>query len=40
VLLYWRIGRDILERQGMEGWGVKVIERLAQELLTGIAQLM
>ncbi len=32
VLLYWRIGRDILERQGREGWGAKVIERLAQDL--------
>jgi predicted nuclease of restriction endonuclease-like (RecB) superfamily len=32
VLLYWQIGRGILERQGMEGWGAKVIERLAQDL--------
>lgn len=24
VELYWRIGRDILERQGREGWGAKV----------------
>ena len=32
VLLYWQIGRDILERQGREGWGSKVIERLAQDL--------
>ncbi|MBK8538771.1 MAG: DUF1016 family protein [Ardenticatenia bacterium] len=32
VLLYWQIGRDILARQGMEGWGAKVIERLAQDL--------
>ena len=32
VLLYWQIGRDILERQGREGWGAKVIERLAQDL--------
>ena len=34
VLLYWQIGRDILERQGREGWGAKVIERLAQDLRT------
>jgi len=32
VLLYWQIGRDILDRQGREGWGSKVIERLAQDL--------
>ncbi len=32
VLLYWQIGRDILERQGREGWGAKVIDRLAQDL--------
>lgn len=34
VLLYWQIGRDILERQSREGWGAKVIERLAQDLRT------
>ncbi|QAU24807.1 DUF1016 domain-containing protein [Dyella sp. M7H15-1] len=32
VLLYWQIGRDILERQGREGWGAKVIDRLAHDL--------
>jgi predicted nuclease of restriction endonuclease-like (RecB) superfamily len=32
VLLYWQIGRDILVRQSNEGWGAKVIERLAQDL--------
>jgi predicted nuclease of restriction endonuclease-like (RecB) superfamily len=32
VLLYWQIGRDILERQEREGWGAKVIERLATDL--------
>lgn len=32
VLLYWQIGRDILERQEREGWGSKVIERLAADL--------
>lgn len=32
VLLYWQIGTDILGRQGREGWGAKVIERLAQDL--------
>ncbi|WP_367066373.1 PDDEXK nuclease domain-containing protein [Oryzisolibacter sp. LB2S] len=34
VLLYWQIGSDILERQQREGWGAKVIERLAHDLRT------
>jgi hypothetical protein len=25
VSLYWRLGRDILQRQEKEGWGAKVI---------------
>jgi predicted nuclease of restriction endonuclease-like (RecB) superfamily len=32
VLLYWHIGRDILARQAEQGWGAKVIERLAHDL--------
>lgn len=32
VLLYWHIGREILERQQKQGWGAKVIERLAKDL--------
>ena len=32
VLLYWQIGREILQRQGQEGWGTKVIEYLAKDL--------
>ena len=32
ILLYWEIGRDILERQAAQGWGAKVIERLAHDL--------
>jgi predicted nuclease of restriction endonuclease-like (RecB) superfamily len=32
ILLYWHIGRDILDRQKAEGWGAKVIERLATDL--------
>jgi predicted nuclease of restriction endonuclease-like (RecB) superfamily len=30
--LYWRIGRDILERQARDGWGAKVVDRLAVDL--------
>jgi hypothetical protein len=32
ILLYWHIGREILERQRLAGWGAKVIERLAADL--------
>ncbi len=32
VLLYWDIGRQILQRQQQEGWGAKVIDRLARDL--------
>jgi integrase len=32
VLLYWSIGKDILARQGMEGWGGRVIDQLAHDL--------
>lgn len=34
VLLYWQIGSDILARQNREGWGAKVIKRLAHDLRT------
>ena len=32
VLLYWQIGHDILARQAEQGWGAKVIDRLAHDL--------
>ena len=32
ILLYWDIGRLILERQEKEGWGAKVIDRLSSDL--------
>lgn len=32
ILLYWDVGRAILERQGHEGWGAQVIDRLAADL--------
>ena len=32
ILLYWQIGKDILLRQQNEGWGTKVIDRLANDL--------
>ena len=32
IHLYWQIGHEILLRQQVQGWGTKVIERLAQDL--------
>lgn len=32
VLLYWQIGKDILQRQQVQGWGTKVIDLLAKDL--------
>jgi predicted nuclease of restriction endonuclease-like (RecB) superfamily len=32
ILLYWGLGRDILSRQTAEGWGARVIDRLAADL--------
>ena len=32
--LYWQIGHEILTRQAEQGWGTKVVERLAHDLRT------
>jgi len=32
IFLYWDIGREVLNRQVDEGWGTKVIDRLASDL--------
>jgi hypothetical protein len=32
VLLYWGIGRETLARQQQQGWGARVIDRLAADL--------
>jgi predicted nuclease of restriction endonuclease-like (RecB) superfamily len=32
VMLYWEIGQMILLRQGQEGWGAKVIDRISADL--------
>lgn len=34
VKLYWSLGKSIIEKQEVEGWGTKVIERLAKDLGT------
>src|SRR5580692_10085721 len=37
ILLYWSIGRDILDRQTAAGWGARVIDRLAADLRRGLS---
>ena len=32
IKLYWEIGKDIIEKQEREGWGSKVLERVAKDL--------
>ena len=32
VLLYWDIGRGILEKQSVQDWGESVVERLSADL--------
>jgi len=32
VMLYWELGRSIREKQEAQGWGARVIDRLAQDL--------
>ena len=32
ILLYWHIGREIVRAQKVEGWGAKVVQRLAEDL--------
>ncbi len=32
IMLYWSIGRDIVQRQEREGWGKSVVDRLASDL--------
>ncbi len=34
ILLYWHIGRKILEKQSMGGWGAKVIDTLSKDLIS------
>jgi len=32
ILLYWSIGKSVLEKQAREGWGTKIIDRMAKDL--------
>jgi predicted nuclease of restriction endonuclease-like (RecB) superfamily len=39
VLLYWQLGRDILARQSEQGWGSKVIDRIATDLKSAFPEM-
>jgi predicted nuclease of restriction endonuclease-like (RecB) superfamily len=39
VSLYWQIGRAIREQQEQQGWGAKIIDRLAQDLRTNFPEM-
>ncbi|MHA4851713.1 DUF1016 N-terminal domain-containing protein [Rhodococcus sp. MSC1_016] len=39
MLLYWDIGRPILDRQHAEGWGSKVIDPLAADLRSAFPEM-
>lgn len=32
ICMYWNIGRAVLEKQNQQGWGTKVIDRMAKDL--------
>jgi predicted nuclease of restriction endonuclease-like (RecB) superfamily len=32
IMLYWQIGRDILDRQTKHGWGAKIVNQLSKDL--------
>ena len=32
IRLYWRVSKEILQRQASQGWGAKVIDQLAKDL--------
>jgi predicted nuclease of restriction endonuclease-like (RecB) superfamily len=39
IVLYWQIGKGILERQEKEGWGTGVIDRLSKDLHAAFPQM-
>ena len=39
VFLYWQIGREILIKQQQQGWGAKVIDRLAKDLRSAFPEM-
>lgn len=39
VLLYWQIGREISTRMTEQGWGTKVVDRLARDLRSAFPEM-
>lgn len=39
ICLYWNIGKAILAKQTEEGWGTKVIDRMAKDLKTAFPEM-
>jgi hypothetical protein len=39
LLLYWQLGKSILENQSNKGWGAKIIPNLAKDLAKAFPQL-
>ena len=39
IQLYWHIGREILRAQKAEGWGTKVVQRLAKDMAAEFPEL-
>jgi predicted nuclease of restriction endonuclease-like (RecB) superfamily len=39
VLLYWQIGREIIERQRTQGWGAKVVDQLSKDLRSAFPEM-
>jgi len=39
VMLYWEIGRSILQKQSEQGYGTRVIDRLAADLRTAFPEM-
>lgn len=39
ICLYWNIGQAILQKQADEGWGAKVIDRMAADIKTAFPEM-
>ncbi len=39
ILLYWQIGREILDRQKTQGWGAKVVDQLSKDLRSAFPEM-
>jgi len=39
ILMYWDVGRIIAERRATQGWGAKIIQRLAQDIRNDLPEI-